>query len=99
MERAFLHLKKDQRVIDFCGENLKAGYYIKINSDPTENYIKFDFTLKGGSGKLGTTVIGDYLTQRELNILEMERQDFFNQKQEIKEKLGKVSSSNKPEQE
>ena len=77
MSRAMLHLAKDQRVVDFCGENLKTGYWISVNEDPTDNYVKFDFTFKGSSGELGASVIGDYLTHRELNILETERQDYF----------------------
>jgi hypothetical protein len=28
MTRSFLHLAKDQRVVDFCGSNLKPGYWI-----------------------------------------------------------------------
>jgi hypothetical protein len=56
---------------------LKPGWWITVNEDASENYIKFDFTLKGGSGNLGAYIIGDYLTHRELNILEMERADYF----------------------
>lgn len=41
-----------------------------MNRDPIENYIKFGFTLKGDSGSLGTSVIADYLTHRELKILD-----------------------------
>ena len=77
MNRALLQLQRDQRVIDFCGDNLKPGYWITVNQDPTENYIKFDFKIKGSSGDLGATIIADYLTHRELNILESERRDYF----------------------
>ena len=40
---------------------------------PGENWIKYDLNVKGLSGKLKTTVIGDYFTHGELNILEEER--------------------------
>jgi hypothetical protein len=87
MQRAFMHIKKDQRVLDFCGESIKPGYWITVNEDPTDNYVKFGFTIKGSSGNLGTSVIGDYLTHRELNILEEERKHYFEQKTQIKADL------------
>jgi ribosomal protein S6E (S10) len=77
MKRAMLQMQKDKRVMDFCGENLKTGYWISVNEDPTENYIKFGFKIKGGSGDLGASIIADYLTHRELQILETERKDYF----------------------
>jgi hypothetical protein len=89
MHRAFLHLLKDQRVLDFCGENIKPGYWITVNEDPADNYIKFGFTIKGQSGDLGASVIGDYLTHRELSILEQERVHYFDQRLEIKSDLEK----------
>jgi hypothetical protein len=36
--------------------------------------------VKGLSGKLKTTIIGDYLQHAELNILEKEREDYYKQK-------------------
>ncbi len=63
-------MKKDQRILDYCGENIRPGFWITVNKDPIENYIKFGFTLKGDSGSLGTSVIADYLTHRELKILD-----------------------------
>ena len=70
MQRSLLHLKKDQRILDYCGENIRPGFWITVNRDPIENYVKFGFTLKGDSGSLGTSVIADYLTHRELKILD-----------------------------
>ena len=99
MQRAMLHLQKDQRVLDFCGENIKPGYWITVNEDPTENYVKFDFGLKGSSGQLGAIIIGDYLTHRELTILEKEREDYFQQRSEIKEKLAKVEGNSRKKDE
>jgi len=61
-----MHLNNDQRVLDFCGEELAPGYWISSNESKVDNYIKFSFTIKGSSGDLGTTVIGDYLTHRDL---------------------------------
>jgi hypothetical protein len=84
MRRAMLQLQKDKRVIDFCGENLRPGYWITVNEDPVENYIKFGFNIKGSSGDLGASIIADYLTHRELSILENERKDYFDQKSKLK---------------
>lgn len=84
MKRAMLQLQQDKRVIDFCGDNLYPGYWISVNEDPVENYIKFGFTIKGSSGDLGTSIIADYLTHRELSILESERKDYFDQKSKLK---------------
>ena len=72
-QRGLLHLQNDQRIVDFCGEGVKPGWWISVNGDPTENYVKFSCKVKGPSGDLGTTIIGDFLTHRELGILEQER--------------------------
>ena len=40
----------------------------------------FDFNIKGYSGKLKTSVIGDYLLQKELLLLEKEREEYFAKK-------------------
>jgi len=48
-----------------------------VTESKSDNYIKFGFKVKGSSGNLGTSVIADYLTHRELNILETERTDYF----------------------
>jgi hypothetical protein len=45
-----------------------------------ENWVKYDMNVKGLSGKLKTTVIGDYLQQSELEILEKERSEYYYQK-------------------
>lgn len=66
---------------------------MEINEDPTQNYIKFKFDIKGSSGHLGTSVIADYLTHRELLILENERQDYMDQKAQIKAELQKHSKN------
>ena len=87
-----LHINKDQRILDFCGENIKPGYWVTINEDANQNHIKFEFTLKGSSGNLGTSIIGDYLTHNELTLCELERQDFFQQKKQFKDKISKLES-------
>ena len=61
------------------------GYWISVNQDATDNYIKFNFTIKGSSGDLNTSVIADYLTHRELKILEDERKDYFSQRKKLNE--------------
>lgn len=77
MIRTIHELSNDSRVIDYCGYDLKPGWKININEDPTQNYVKFEFDIKGSSGYLGTSVIADYLTHRELQILENERVDYM----------------------
>ena len=79
MQRTLQFLYKDQNVIDFCGENVKPTWRIQINEDPQENYAKYEFSIKGTGGTLGISVVGDYLTHKELSILEEERVDFMTQ--------------------
>lgn len=95
MQRAMLHLQHDQRILDFCGETIKPGYWISVNEDKVDKYVKFDFKIKGSSGNLGAIVIGDSMSHRDLNILEAERQDYFKQKGEMKEKLQKIEKDEK----
>lgn len=92
MRRALLELQKDRRVHDFCGDNLRPTYTgITVNEDPVDNYINFKFTLKGTSGELGTSIIADYLTHRELTILEAERVDHYDKKAQLKADIAKAS--------
>jgi hypothetical protein len=74
-------LRNDQRIIDFCGDDVNPGWVIQRKMSATDNWVKYDLNVKGLSGKLKTTVIGDYLTHAELLILEKERQDYFRQKE------------------
>lgn len=80
-QRAMQHIRNDQRIIDFCGDDVKPGWLIQKKQSQTENWVKYDLNVKGLSGKLKTTVIGDYLTHAELLILEKERQEYFKQKE------------------
>lgn len=89
------HLEHDQRILDFCGESIKPGYWISVNEDKVDKYIKFDFKIKGASGNLGAIVIGDSMTHRDLNILEAERQDYFTQKADIKQKIQNIEKDEK----
>jgi hypothetical protein len=77
--------------MDFCGENVKAGYWIAVNESKTDNYIKFGFRVKGSSGELKSSVIADFLTHRELSILETERQDYFEKKVKLTSELEQLS--------
>jgi hypothetical protein len=49
---------------------------------PGENWVKYEFTVKGGSGKLKSVLIGDHLTHLDLSELEEERVDYFKHKDE-----------------
>lgn len=72
-----MHLRKDQRVADFCGETIQPGWLITRDKRPGENWVKYEMTVKGTSGKLKTKVIADYLTHLDLNELEQERKEYF----------------------
>ena len=75
------HIRNDQRIIDFCGEEVRPGWIITKKVAPNnENWVKYDMNVKGLSGKLKTTVIGDYLQQGELEILEKERDEYYRNK-------------------
>jgi hypothetical protein len=52
LQRALLHLRKDQRVTDFCGENIQPGWMITRTKPTTENFVKFELSVKGSAGKL-----------------------------------------------
>ena len=73
LQRGLLHLRKDQRVADFCGENIKPGWMISREKKPGENWVKYSLNVQGASGKLKTVLIGDYLTHLDLVELEAER--------------------------
>jgi hypothetical protein len=77
LARALLHLAKDQRVADFCGEDIMPGWMITRAKIPGENWVKYELTVKGASGKLKTKVIGDYLNHIDLNELEGERKVYI----------------------
>ena len=83
-QRGLLHLKKDQRVTDFCGDDIKPGWLITRDRRTSENWVKYEFTAKGGSGKLKTVLIGDYLTHLDLTELEQERLDYVASKSKPK---------------
>ena len=55
-------------------ENIEPGWIITRNKRPGENWVKYEMTIKGASGKLQAKVIGDYLTHQDLTVLELERQ-------------------------
>ena len=77
LQRALLHMRNDQRIIDFCGEEVHPGWIIQKKTSANDNWVKYDLNVKGLSGKLKTTVIGDYLTHEELQILEKEREEYY----------------------
>ena len=42
LSRALKHLAKDQRVADFCGEDIKPGFMITREKRPGENWVKYE---------------------------------------------------------
>jgi len=51
---------------------------------PGENWVKYELTVKGSSGKLKTVLIADYLTHTDLSELEQERSDYFKKQEQLK---------------
>ena len=82
LTRAIAHLKKDYRVVDFCGQELQPAFMITREKRPGENWVKYDLTVRGASGKLKIKVIGDHLTHEDLHELETEKIDYFDKVQE-----------------
>ena len=90
LQRAILHLDKDKRVIDFCGENVKPGWLITRERQNSENWVKFSFNSVGSSGNLKTTVIGDYMHHKDLLELEEERREYFEELPRLKAQVEKL---------
>jgi len=47
---------------------------------PGENWVQYKLAIKGSSGKLNTTLIGDFLNHEDLQTLEQERKEYFENK-------------------
>lgn len=95
LTRALLHLKKDYRVADFCGEQIEAGWMITREKRPGENWIKYDLHVRGTAGKLKVKVIGDYLTHQDLYELEDERKTHRDKLMQAKEELSQLEKEKK----
>jgi hypothetical protein len=52
LKRALQELNKDQRVADYCGENIKPGWIITRHKHAAENWVKYDMKIGGAAGKL-----------------------------------------------
>jgi len=87
LQRALMHLEKDQRVLDFCGETIKPGWLITREVAPGENWVKYSLTVSGSSGKLSTTLIGDYMEHSQLLDLEQDRQEYFRKREAAAKKI------------
>jgi len=60
-------LKSDKRVVDFCGDDLKPGWFITEKKEVGDgNSIKYRMSVKGNSGKLNTVIIGDCIEHSSL---------------------------------
>jgi len=81
LQRGLLHLKKDQTVVDFCGENIKPLLWITKDYRAGESWITYELKVKGSAGKMSAKIIGDYLTHGDLEELECERQEYFSKKE------------------
>ena len=65
-------------------------------TSPGENWVKYEMTMKGGSGKLKTTLIGDYLLHQDLLELDEERVTYEKQLEVLREERKKIVESVKP---
>ena len=66
-------LKTDKRVVDFCGDDLKAGWFINEKKEAGDgNSIKYKFSVKGNSGRLNTVIIGDSIEHSSLQYFNKE---------------------------
>ena len=71
-------------MLDFCGEDIQPSWVItKTKGKENENWVKFDLNVSGYSGKLKTTVIGDYLKHAELQFLEEERAAYYEERKKL----------------
>ena len=41
LKRALMHLEKDQRVLDFCGEKIQPGWLVTRENKAGENWVKY----------------------------------------------------------
>lgn len=87
LNRALMHLAKDQRVADFCGDDIQPGWLITRDQRPNENWVKYELKIKGASGTLKTKVIGDHLTHTDLTELEKERELYYSKDKKKDEKV------------
>jgi len=85
LKRGLKHLMRDQRVADFCGDKITPGWMVTREKRPGENWVKYELTVKGASGKLKTVLIADYLTHMDLSELEQERGDYFKKQEKLTE--------------
>ena len=81
-KRALKVLQADKRVVDFCGENIKPGWFIKRKIDKKEGTIVYNFNVTGGSGKLKTTVTADHALHGSLKIFNEELEEHNRKKLE-----------------
>ncbi|CAI2372594.1 unnamed protein product [Moneuplotes crassus] len=84
-QRALKVLLSDKRVVDFCGENIKPGYFITTKENKKEGSKTYTFKISGGSGKLKTVITADSAFHGSLKIFNEELEE-HHQKKETKEK-------------
>lgn len=66
-------LKTDKRVVDFCGDDLKPGWFITEKKEIGDgNSIKYKLSVKGNSGRLNTLIIGDCIEHSSLEYFNNE---------------------------
>lgn len=81
-KRALKVLQADKRVVDFCGDNIKPGWFIKRKIDAKEGTVVYNFNVTGGSGKLKTTITADHALHGSLKIFNEELEEHNKKKLE-----------------
>ena len=71
--------------VNVCGEKVQPGWLVTREQKAGENWVKYSLTVSGNSGKLKTTLIGDYMKHSDLLELEVERKEHFEKAMKFRE--------------
>ena len=66
-----------------------------MEQQAAESWVKYKFSIKGSSGTLSCVVIGDYLTHKELKELEVERAEFADEVQHVRDTIERIKAEKK----
>ena len=54
-------LSRDSRILNYCGDDPRPGFFIKKREKLEDNWTSFEFKMKGSLGTLKCTLVGDFL--------------------------------------
>ena len=78
-------LQADQRIVDFCGENIKPGLVITTKTNSKDSSILFSFKITGTGGSLKAKLLADTAKHAALLSLNEELDEHERRKREEKE--------------